>query len=74
MADGIWQDRRENVREAKIPSSGETQGETGKVRAAANDNALARIARDIRRTAFGWRHAQAVTSFVNGRRRSSGGV
>ena len=68
MADGIWQDRRENVREAKSRSSGETQGETGKVRAAANDNALARIARDIRRTAFGWRHAQAVTSFVNGHR------
>ena len=68
MADGKWQDRRENVREAKSRSSGETQGETGKVRAAANDNALARIARDIRRTAFGWRHAQAVTSFVNGRR------
>ena len=68
MADGIWQDRQENVGEAKSRSSGETQGETGKVRAAANDNALARIARDIRRTAFGWRHAQAVTSFVNGRR------
>ena len=68
MADGIWQDRRENVGEAKSRSSSETQGETGKVRAAANDNALARIARDIRRTAFGWRHAQAVTSFVNGRR------
>ena len=68
MADGIWQDRRENVREAKSRSSGETQGETGKVRAAANDNALARIARDVRRTAFGWRHAQAVTSFVNGHR------
>ena len=56
------------VGEAKSRSSGETQGETGKVRAAANDNALARIARDIRRTAFGWRHAQAVTSFVNGHR------
>ena len=68
MADGIRQDRRENVGKAKSRSSGETQGETGKVRAAANDNALARIARDIRRTAFGWRHAQAVTSFVNGHR------
>ena len=67
MADGIWQDRRENVREAKSRSSGETQGETGKVRAAANDNALARIARDIRRTAFGWRHAQAVSAFADGR-------
>ena len=68
MADGIWQDRRENVREAKSRSSGDTQGETGDIRAAANDNALARIARDIRRTAFGWRHAQAVASFVDGRR------
>ena len=42
--------------------------ETGEVRAAANDNALARIARDVRRTAFGWRHAQTVASFVDGRR------
>ena len=67
MADGIWQDRRENVREAKSRSSGETQGETGKVRAAANDNALARIARDVRRTAFGWRHAQTVAAFADGR-------
>ena len=68
MADGIWQDRRENVREAKSRSSGETQGETGKVRAAANDNALARIARDVRRTAFGWRHAQTVAAFADGHR------
>ena len=48
--------------------SGETQGEPLEARPAANDNALARIARDIRRTAFGWRHAQAVASFVDGRR------
>ena len=68
MADGIWQDRRENVREAKSRSSGETQGETGKVRAAANDNALARITRDVRRTAFGWRHAQTVAAFADGHR------
>ena len=68
MADGVWEDRRENVREAKSRSSGETQGETGKVRAAANDNALARIARDVRRTAFGWRHAQTVAAFADGHR------
>ena len=37
-------------------------------RAAANDNALARIARDVRRTAFGWRHAQAVAAFADGHR------
>ena len=68
MADGVWEERRENVREDRSPSPGEAQGEAGDIRAAANDNALARIARDIRRTAFGWRHAQTVTSFVDGRR------
>ena len=68
MANGIWEDRRENVREDRSRSSGETQGGAGDIRAAANDNALARIARDIRRTGFGWRHAQAVASFVDGRR------
>ena len=67
MAEGIWQDRRENVREARSQSSGQTRDETGEVRAAANDNTLARIARDIRRTAFGWRHAQAVSTFAAGR-------
>ena len=68
MADGVWQDRRENVREDKARFVGETQGEPSEARAAANDNALARIARDVRRTAFGWRHAQTVSSFADGRR------
>ena len=68
MADGVWEDRRENVREDKARSPGETQGEPSEARAAANDNALARIARDVRRTAFGWRHAQTVSSFADGRR------
>ena len=68
MADGIWQDRREDVREDRSRSPGEAQGEAGDIRAAANDNALARIARDVRRTAFGWRHAQTVSTFVDGRR------
>ena len=67
MADGIWEDRREDVREDRSRSPGEAQGEAGDIRAAANDNTLARIARDVRRTAFGWRHAQAVASFVDGR-------
>ena len=67
MANGIWEDRRENVWEDRSRSSGETQGGAGDIRAAANDNALARIARDIRRTAFGWRHAQAVSTFAAGR-------
>ena len=68
MADDVSEDRREDVRVDRSRSLGETQGETGEVRAAANDNTLARIARDIRRTAFGWRHAQTVSSFVDGRR------
>ncbi len=68
MADGIWEDRRENVREDRSRSPGETQGEVGDIRTAANDNTLARIARDVRRTALGWRYAQAVASFVDGRR------
>ena len=68
MADGKWQDRRENIREDRSRSPGEAQGEADEVWAAANDNALARIARDVRRTAFGWRHAQTVASFADGRR------
>ena len=42
-------------------------GVAGDIRAAANDNALVRIARDVRRTAFGWRHAQTVAPFADGR-------
>ena len=68
MTDGIWEDRREDVRGDRRRSPGEAQGEAGDIRAAANDNALARIARDVRRTAFGWRHAQTVSSFADGRR------
>ena len=68
MADGIWEDRQEDVREDRSRSPGEAQGEVGDIHAAANDNALARIARDVRRTAFGWRHAQTVAAFADGRR------
>ena len=67
MADGIWEDRREDVREDRSRSPGEAQGEAGDIRAAANDNTLARIARDVRRTAFGWRHAQTVAAFTDER-------
>ena len=66
MADGVWEERREGVREDRNRSPGETQGED--IRSAANDNALVRIARDVRRTAFGWRHAQTVAAFADGRR------
>ena len=68
MAEGKWENRRENVEEDRSRSAGATRNEAGQVRAAANDNTLVRIARDIRRTAFAWRHAQTVASFVDGRR------
>ena len=68
MADGVWEDRRENVVEDRVQSLGEAQGVGGEIRAAANDNALVRIARDVRRTAFGWRYAQTVAAFADGRR------
>ena len=68
MADGVWEERRENVAEDRVRSTGEAQGKAGDIRAAANDNALARIARDVRRTSFGWRHARTVAAFADGRR------
>ena len=62
---------REDVRRDGSRSAAETpDGPAGVpgVSTAANDNALARIARDIRRTAFGWRHARTVAAFADGRR------
>ncbi len=67
MAGGVWEERREDVREDRNRSPGEAQGED--IPAAANDNALVRIARDVRRTAFGWRYAQTVAAFADGRRK-----
>ena len=67
MADGTWENQRQNNQEVNARSIRETQGESPEARAAANDNALARIARDIRRATFGWRHAQAVSAFADGR-------
>ena len=66
MADGVWEGRRESAWADRRRSPGEAQGAAGDIRAAANDSALARIARDVRRTSFGWRHAQTVSSFVDG--------
>ena len=68
MVNGVWEDRRESAREDSVRSPGKAHGEAEDIRAAANGNTLARIARDVRRTAFGWRHAQTVVSFVDARR------
>ena len=67
MVNGVWEDRRESAAEDRRRTAGPSRNETGEVRAAANDNTLARIARDVRRTTFAWRHAQEVASFVDGR-------
>ena len=87
MAGGEWQERREEIGRKEVRregvrrdgsrSAGETPDGTAGVpgvRTAANDNALARIARDIRRTAFGWRHARTVAAFADGRRGGPGGL
>ena len=69
MADGVWEDIREDIRsESHGDVRGDVRGKAGDNPAAENGNALARIARDVRRTAFGWRHTQAVASFADGRR------
>ena len=38
MADGVWEDRREHIREANASSNRETPGEPLEARPAANDN------------------------------------
>ncbi len=59
---GAWRDPRdEAAKRERHARAGEAPAK------AANDNALARIARDIRRTARRWRHGQAVEAFAEGR-------
>ena len=43
---------------------GERQGEAAQAQAAANDNAIVRIAQDIRHAINGWRHGAAVDAFA----------
>ena len=67
IADGAWRDVREDVRRhGRDP--GEGQGGTAEARfAAANDNALVRIAGEIRHAALRWRHGAAVEAFATER-------
>ena len=64
LGDGEWEDLAENVRRRR--SAGE-RTDMDDVRAAANDNAMARIAHDIHRTVLAWRHGAAVDAFAAGR-------
>ena len=63
ITNGAWRDPRDEAakRERHARAGGDPES-------AANDNALARIARDIRRTTHRWRHGQAVAAFADGRR------
>ncbi len=63
VSEGAWRDSRE-----KAPRHGRDAGEAhrdpAEAREAANDNALARIAHEIRHAVNGWRHGAAVDAFA----------
>ena len=75
VSDGAWRDAREGAR-ASVgnggdQSNGSTHGGPGgwqedaaEARAAANDNAIVRIAHEIRHAVNGWRHGAAVDAFA----------
>ena len=62
VSDGAWRDAREDARELWRDASSLTHEEAGN--AAANDNALARIAQEIRHAVNGWRFGAAVDAFA----------
>ncbi|MDE0377667.1 MAG: relaxase domain-containing protein [Rhodospirillales bacterium] len=63
VSGGMWRDARE---EAPRHGRGgrEAQRDTAEAHEAANDNALVRIAQDIRHAVNGWRHGAAVDAFA----------
>ena len=63
VADGEWRDLREDRRRHR-PEPGDGQGEATEAREAANDNAIMRIAGEIRHAVNGWRHGAAVDAFA----------
>ena len=75
IADGAWRDAKKGARVgigdgaiqprvAQRKDPGEGKPETAEARAAANDNAIVRIAQDIRHAVNGWRHGAAVDAFA----------
>ena len=63
VSDGMWRDAREDAQH-RGSGTGEAQRGTAEDRAAANDNALVRIAQDIRHAVNGWRHGATVDAFA----------
>ena len=63
VSDGKWRDAREDAQHHGR-GAGETRQETAEAHTAANDNALVRIAQEIRHAVNGWRHGAAVDAFA----------
>ena len=63
VSDGMWRDAREDTQHRQRGTGETRQGMVGD-RVAANDNALARIAQEIRHAVNGWRHGAAVDAFA----------
>ena len=75
ISEGAWRDAREGARagvgNGRSRSNGGKHGgpgggreEAAEARAAANDNAIVRIANEIRHAVNGWRHGAAVDAFA----------
>ena len=62
VSEGAWHAAREDAHHARTP--GKRRQETPEAHAAANDNALVRIAQEIRHAVNGWRHGPAVDTFA----------
>jgi len=63
VSGGAWRDARDEAPRHDRASGGVRQ-ETAEPSAAANDNAIARIAGEIRHAVAGWRHGAAVDAFA----------
>ena len=61
--DGEWRDPREREKRHG-PAPGDGRREAREALAAANDNAIVRVAREIRHAVNGWRHGAAVDAFA----------
>ena len=64
VSDGRWRDPREEEAPRHDRGAREAHQDAAEAREAANDNALARIAQDIRHAVNGWRHGAAVDAFA----------
>ena len=62
ISEGAWRDAREDARHGR--TSGERRQETAEAHAPANDNALVRVAEEIRHAVNSWRHGAAVDAFA----------